>query len=94
MIENFYLDEWRQQVPWIPLYQVEQDLIISRALVNLYEQPVVQKTLVFRGGTALNKIYFNPPERYSEDSGFCANRSSAHRRNDGRHSRRLGSLAG
>jgi predicted nucleotidyltransferase component of viral defense system len=70
MIENFYLDEWRQQVPWIPLYQVEQDLIISRALVNLYEQPIVRKSLVFRGGTALNKIYFNPPERYSEDLDF------------------------
>ncbi len=70
MIANFYLDEWRQQVPWIPLYQVEQDLIISRALVNLYEQPIIRESLVFRGGTALNKIYFNQPERYSEDIDF------------------------
>lgn len=68
MIENFYLDEWRQQAPWVYLAQVEQDLIISRALVNLFEQPTIYETLVFRGGTALNKIYFNPPARYSEDS--------------------------
>lgn len=46
---------------------VEQDLIISRALVELYKQPKIKETLVFRGGTALNKIYINPPSRYSED---------------------------
>lgn len=67
MIENFYLDDWRQYAPWIPLYQIEQDLIISRALVSLYERPKIRESLIFRGGTALNKIYFNPPARYSED---------------------------
>jgi predicted nucleotidyltransferase component of viral defense system len=67
MIENFYLNEWRQQVPWQQSLQVEQDLIISRALVNLYERPDIRDRLVFRGGTALYKIYFNPPARYSED---------------------------
>jgi len=67
MIENFYLDEWRQQVPWQQSLQVEQDLIISRVLVNLYERPDIFDRLVFRGGTALHKLYFNPPARYSED---------------------------
>lgn len=47
--------------------QVEQDLIISRALVSLYERQDICDRLVFRGGTALNKIYFNPAARYSED---------------------------
>lgn len=37
MIAKFYLDEWRQlQAPWLRLGQIEQDLMISRALVNLY----------------------------------------------------------
>lgn len=67
MIENFYLDEWRQQVPWQQSLQVEQDLIISRALVNLYERQDIRDRLVFRGGTALHKLYFNPSARYSED---------------------------
>ena len=40
MIENFYLNEWRQQVPWQQSLQVEQDLIISRALVNLYDEMI------------------------------------------------------
>ena len=67
MIEIFYLSEWRQHVPWIADYQVEQDLIISRALINLYEREKIRENLVFRGGTALNKLFFKPPLRYSED---------------------------
>jgi len=67
MIPDFCLTEWRQQVPWVEDYQVEQDLIISRALVNLYERPKIRNSLVFRGGTALHKLYIQPPARYSED---------------------------
>lgn len=67
MIEKFYLEEWRQQVPWVSEHQIEQDLIISRALVNLYEREKIRENLVFRGGTALNKLYFKPATRYSED---------------------------
>ncbi|MGD9152233.1 MAG: hypothetical protein PVG30_01050 [Gammaproteobacteria bacterium] len=36
MIEKIYLDEWRQAAPWKTLLMVEQDLIISKALVCLY----------------------------------------------------------
>ena len=67
MIPDFCLTEWRQQVPWVEDYQVEQDLIISRALVSLYERPKIKNSLVFRGGTALNKFYIKPAARYSED---------------------------
>ncbi len=67
MIPEFCLTEWRQQVPWVEDYQVEQDLIISRALISLYERPKIRDTLVFRGGTALHKLYVQPAARYSED---------------------------
>ncbi len=67
MIERFYLSEWRQSVPWIADYQVEQDLIISRALINLHERKNIRENLIFRGGTSLNKLFFKPPLRYSED---------------------------
>ena len=50
--------------------QIEQDLIISRALVDLYNEPRIKDALIFRGGTALNKLFINPPARYSEDIGF------------------------
>lgn len=67
MIPDYCITEWRQTVPWIEDYQVEQDLIISRALVNLYEREKIRDSLVFRGGTALNKLYIKPAARYSED---------------------------
>jgi predicted nucleotidyltransferase component of viral defense system len=67
MIPDYSLAEWRQVVPWAEDYQVEQDLIISRALVDLYENSKIKNNLVFRGGTALNKLYIKPPARYSED---------------------------
>src|SRR5437868_9406610 len=71
MIPELMIREWQsKQAPWSTVTMIEQDLIISRALVNLYEQPVIKNSLVFRGGTALNKIYITPPARYSEDLDF------------------------
>lgn len=61
------ISQWRQLAPWIYQSQVEQDLVISRALIALYQNPLIQNSLVFRGGTALNKLFFNPSARYSED---------------------------
>ncbi len=66
MIPVDYITEWRANAPWQQLSQVEQDLIICRALVELYSHPVIAENLVFRGGTALFKLHL-PPVRYSED---------------------------
>jgi predicted nucleotidyltransferase component of viral defense system len=62
-----FITEWRQHVPWVQDAQVEQDLIISRALVEMFAQDTVANTLAFRGGTALYKLYLHPAVRYSED---------------------------
>lgn len=67
MIPQRYIIEWANYVSWSEPRQVEQDLIITRALLDLYSDPLIRKSLAFRGGTALNKIVFNPPSRYSED---------------------------
>lgn len=66
MISSAFIKEWRQKAPWPKDEQVEQDLIICRALVEIFRQPVAAENLAFRGGTALYKIYL-PPVRYSED---------------------------
>lgn len=58
---------WGNRVPWADQRQVEQDLIISRALVDIFTDPVLREALRFRGGTALNKLHFPEPLRYSED---------------------------
>lgn len=47
--------------------QVEQDLVISRALVELFSRPAIANALAFRGGTALYKLHLRPAARYSED---------------------------
>ena len=58
---------WSNLVPWTDARQVEQDLIISRAVVEIFSDPILREALRFRGGTALNKLHFPAPLRYSED---------------------------
>ena len=67
MIPQDYITAWNQVAPWASQRQVEQDLIISRALVAIYSDPFLRGELRFRGGTALNKLHFPAPLRYSED---------------------------
>lgn len=66
MIPLDYITAWRTHAPWPQLSQVEQDLIICRALVDLYSHPLLTENLAFRGGTALFKLHLLPA-RYSED---------------------------
>ncbi|ULJ71150.1 nucleotidyl transferase AbiEii/AbiGii toxin family protein [Rhizobium gallicum] len=47
--------------------QIEQDLVISRALVEIFSHPVLSEALAFRGGTALYKLYVKPAAWHSED---------------------------
>jgi predicted nucleotidyltransferase component of viral defense system len=70
MIPEIFIEQWRRTVKWQKLEQIEQDLIICRALIDLYNDPYIKEALVFRGGTALNKLFIQPPARYSEDIDF------------------------
>ena len=58
---------WGNVAPWAEQRQVEQDLMISRAIVELFTEDFLIEELRFRGGTALNKLHFPAPLRYSED---------------------------
>jgi len=66
LIPYDYITEWRTAAPWIDNAQVEQDLVISKALVEIFSNDTLHNALAFRGGTALYKLYL-PPARYSED---------------------------
>lgn len=66
MIPRDYITEWRSQAPWVDDSQVEQDLVISRALIDIFSNEVLHDALAFRGGTALFKLHL-PAARYSED---------------------------
>ena len=67
MIPRDYVTAWRATAPWVEDAQVEQDLVISRALVEMFSHPLLARSLAFRGGTALYKLYLTPAARYSED---------------------------
>jgi len=67
MIPTAFLQAWSAKAPWPDLRQVEQDLIISRALCDLFNAPALKDKIAFRGGTAIHKLLFKQPLRYSED---------------------------
>jgi predicted nucleotidyltransferase component of viral defense system len=67
--------EWRQQAPWPTDAQVEQDLVICRALIELFRQREVAQALIFRGGTAIYKLHLRQGHRYSEDIDLVQARS-------------------
>lgn len=67
MIPQAFITEWSQKVPWQFIEQVEQDLVICRALVEIFSDDRLANSLTFRGGTALHKIYLQSQPRYSED---------------------------
>lgn len=67
MIPRAFITAWRATVPWADDAQVEQDLVLTRAVVEMFTHPVVAEKLVLRGGTAFYKLYFSRPARYSED---------------------------
>jgi len=48
MIPEIYVREWAKIVPWKLLSMVEQDLLISRILIELYKSEIIRDQLVFR----------------------------------------------
>ena len=67
MINRTAIQQWSEHAPWIDNAQIEQDLIICRALVAIFSDEFLASQLAFRGGTALHKLYLSPQPRYSED---------------------------
>lgn len=66
MINRTAIQQWSEHAPWIDNAQIEQDLIICRALVSIFSDEFLASQLAFRGGTALHKLYLSPQPRYSE----------------------------
>ncbi|MCU0290712.1 MAG: nucleotidyl transferase AbiEii/AbiGii toxin family protein [Thermoanaerobaculaceae bacterium] len=67
MIPRAHITAWRARAPWPSNEQIEQDLVLSRALVAMFQLPAVVEGAAFRGGTALHKVFLSAPGRYSED---------------------------
>jgi len=67
MIPIRYIEEWKENAPLQNYAQIEQDIIIARALVEMFSDDLLKNSLAFRGGKALHKFYLQPQTRYSED---------------------------
>lgn len=67
MIPQAHITAWRSVASWPDDAQVEQDLVLSRAVVELFGDAGISGQIALRGGTALNKLFIAPGVRYSED---------------------------
>ena len=67
MVPRAALNAWAQRAPWPNDVDVEQDLILSRAIIDIANHPLLGGELAFRGGTCLHKLYVEQPWRYSND---------------------------
>jgi predicted nucleotidyltransferase component of viral defense system len=54
-------------VPWPSQLQVEQDLLLCRAMAALFSDKFLCSQIAMRGGTLLHKVHLAPAVRYSED---------------------------
>ncbi|HRZ56913.1 MAG TPA: nucleotidyl transferase AbiEii/AbiGii toxin family protein [Candidatus Paceibacterota bacterium] len=59
-------------VPWAAQYQVEQDLLLCRSMIALFDDKFLSSQIAMRGGTLLHKVHLAPPARYSEDIDLVA----------------------
>jgi predicted nucleotidyltransferase component of viral defense system len=67
LISPAAIAHWRTTVPWVSDDNVEQDLILSRLMVEIARHPLLGSELVMRGGTCFHKLWLDRPWRYSED---------------------------
>jgi hypothetical protein len=62
---------WGNVVPWKNTEQIEQDLVISRSLVEIFSDKHLSENLNFRGGTALHKLFLSSQPRYLKILTLC-----------------------
>jgi len=77
VIPQANITAWRATAPWGDDAQIEQDLVLSRAVVEVFAEPELAGSLALRGGTALNKLFIQPRSRYSEDIDLVQAKSGA-----------------
>jgi predicted nucleotidyltransferase component of viral defense system len=67
MIDRPALIAWRSKAPWPDRVQVEQDLLLSRLMIEIARDEILGPELTMRGGTCIHKLHLPSALRYSED---------------------------
>jgi len=70
VIPEAAITQWGTSRSWPSPAAIEQDLLLARMIVEIYNHPVLAAELVFRGGTCLHQVVLDAPLRYSEDLDF------------------------
>ncbi len=70
MIPQAAITAWGATRAWPTRAAIEQDLLLARTIVAIYEHERLRDELVFRGGTCLHQVFLDTPRRYSEDLDF------------------------
>jgi predicted nucleotidyltransferase component of viral defense system len=67
LIPPAYINAWAARAPWATDADIEQDLILSRLMIEIAKHELLGPELAMRGGTCLHKLHLPEPLRYSED---------------------------
>jgi predicted nucleotidyltransferase component of viral defense system len=70
MMRRTDITQWGVDHPRQNENQIEQDLLLSMAMVEIANDPLLCGELVLSGGTAFHKLFLPEPYRYSEDLDF------------------------
>ncbi len=70
MIPKAAIVQWGTTRSWPNPSAIEQDLLLARMIVEIYNHPRLASELAFRGGTCLHQVVLDTPRRYSEDLDF------------------------
>jgi predicted nucleotidyltransferase component of viral defense system len=93
VIAQAYLNEWASRASWSEETQIEQDLLLSRLMVEIARDEVLGPELAMRGGTCLHKLHLDMPLRYSEDLDYVRSTAPASSLSRGRLARSPNGLA-
>lgn len=56
MIQAPSITAWAATRPWPSRPAIEQDLLLARTVMAIYEHPYLRDELAFRGGTCLHQV--------------------------------------
>ena len=71
MIPDAYIVEWSGRVGWPTPEQLEQDLVLSRLILETAGNSYLGEELVFRGGTCLHKFHLSAVGAQKHPPSFC-----------------------
>lgn len=71
MIPKAAITAWAVSRPWPSPQAIEQDLLLARMIVEIYNDPLLADELVFRGGTCIHQVMLATRSATAKTSTSC-----------------------